>query len=133
MRRIILVRAGWPLFVLAALTGQTLPLTDILSRVSEEAEVFRRVAPQTISEEALGQRSLKPPPRFRPRVGAGATAAAPPPEYRTRTIVSEYSYSTLQDAPGALHEFRQVISVDGRSIKTPEQARHALSLGLKSE
>src|SRR5262249_18785822 len=48
-------------------------------------------------------------------------------------IVSEYSYAMLQNAPGVLHEFRQVISVDGRPVSTPEKARHALSLGLKSE
>src|SRR5438067_11811571 len=107
---------------IAALPGQTLPLADILSRVSEEAEVFRRIAPQTLTEETLAQRSLKPPPRFRPRVGTGVqepTAAV----YQTREIVSEYSYATLRDSPGVLHEFRQVISVDGRRVKTPEQAR----------
>jgi hypothetical protein len=54
-------------------------------------------------------------------------------EYVTRQIVSEYSYATLQDAPGVLHEFRQVISVDGRAVSTLENARHALSLGLTSE
>jgi hypothetical protein len=115
----------------AALSGQDLPLADILSRVSEEAEVFQRVAPQTLAEETLTHRSLKPSPRFRPRV---TTPNPEPPklEYRTREIVSEYSYSRLKDAPAALHEFRQVISVDGQSVKTAEQARHALSLGLTS-
>ncbi len=94
--------------------------------------MFRRVAPQTLAEETLQQRSLKPPPRFHPHMGKGATAAPPAPEYQTREIVSEYSYAALQDSPGALHEFRQVISVDGRPVSTPEKARHALSLGLKS-
>src|SRR5579872_7285526 len=107
---------------IATLSGQTLPLADILSRVSEEAEIFRRVAPQTLSEETLQQRSLKPPPRFRPRMGAGVGAAPPPPEYQTREIVSEYSYAALADSAGALHEFRQVISVDGRRVSTPEKA-----------
>jgi len=114
------------------LPGQTLPLADILSRVSEEAEMFRRTAPQTLSEETLQQRSLKPAPRFHPRVGSGATAR-PVAEYQTREIVSEYTYASLRDSPGALHEFRQVISVDGRPVSTPEKARHTLSLDLKSE
>jgi hypothetical protein len=50
-----------------------------------------------------------------------------------REIVSEYSVGTLKDSTsGNLVEFRQVISVDGRKIQTPERARHALSLGIKS-
>jgi hypothetical protein len=48
-------------------------------------------------------------------------------------VVSEYSYASLRESPGALHEFRQVISVDGRRVSTPEKARHTLSLGLNSE
>ena len=52
--------------VAGLLPGQNLPLDQILSRVSEEAEMFRRVAPQTLAEETLTQRSLKPQPRFRP-------------------------------------------------------------------
>jgi hypothetical protein len=117
---------------IATLSGQTMPLGDILSRVSEEAEMFRRIAPQTLTEETLAQRTLKPQPRFRPRVGAGVKTA-PALQYLTREVVSEYSFATLRDASGSLHEFRQVISVDGRRVNTPEQARHALSLGLKSE
>jgi hypothetical protein len=111
------------------LGGQTLPLADILSRVSEEAEVFRKVAPQALAEETLEQRSLMPPRRFR-------IAGAKTPvklEYRTREIVSEYSYSGFKEAESGIHEFRQVISVDGRPITTPEKARHALSLGLQSD
>src|SRR5436305_13385264 len=100
------------LAAIATLSGQTLPLADILSRVSEEAEMFRRVAPQTLSEETLAQRSVKPPPRFRPHVANGVAAAPPTPEYQTREIISEYSYAALQNSPGPLHEFRQIIPVE---------------------
>ena len=51
--------------------SQTLP--EILARVSEEAEVFRHVAPEVLAEETLTQRGVKPPGRFRPRVGAAVT------------------------------------------------------------
>jgi len=113
----------------AAAGAQTLP--EILARVSEEAEVFHRVAPQLLAEETLTQRALKAPPRFHPRIGA---AAAQPlaPVFRTHEIVSEYSFGTLQDDPEALHEFRRVTSVDGKTIATPKAARHALALGLHS-
>ena len=118
------------IFCLASAAGaQTLP--EILSRVSEEAEVFRKIAPQVLAEETLTQRALKAPPRFHPRIGS---AAAKPvaPNRQTREIVSEYSFGTLRDAPESLHEFRQVTSVDGRSISAAAAARHSLALGLAS-
>jgi hypothetical protein len=122
------VRAFIVIAFAAVLSGQKLSLPDILSRVSEEAEMFRRIAPQALSEETLEQRTLRPVPRFRPRSSTPAT-----PEYVSLEIVSEYSYSAFREAPGALHEFREVISVDGLPVNTAENARHSLSLGLKSE
>jgi hypothetical protein len=117
-----------PVAFLLAPAQPQLPLNDILSRIAEEAEMFVRVAPQTLAEETLEQKALRPPPRFRP------LASQPPkPRYQTREIISEYSYSSLKESPGVMHEFRQVISIDGRKINTPEKARHALSLGLRSE
>jgi hypothetical protein len=115
---------------LPALSGQTLPLADILSRISEEAEVFRQVAPKALAEETLEQRTLKPPPRFRMAGGARAPVKL---EYRNREVVSEYSYAAFEESQSGMHEFRQVISVDGSPISTPEKARHALSLGLQSD
>jgi hypothetical protein len=120
---------GSILFMAPAAGAQTLPI--ILSRVSEEAEVFRRVAPQVLAEETLTQRALKPASRFHPRMGAGAAKPLAPAR-KTREIVSEYSFGTLQDAPDSLHEFRQVISVDGKAISAAATARHSLALGLTS-
>jgi len=37
-----------------------------------------------------------------------------------------------KDSPAALHEFRQVISVDGQAISAAATARHSLALGLAS-
>ena len=120
---------GSILFMAPAAAAQT--LAAILSRVSEEAEVFRRVAPQVLAEETLTQRALKGPQRFHPRVGAGAAKPLAPAR-QTREIVSEYSFGTLKDAPESLHEFRQVISVDGKAISGAASARHSLALGLAS-
>lgn len=119
-------------FTAATAAAQTLALPDMLSRVSEEAEVFRRMAPQALAQETLEQRTLKPPSRFHPRAGT-APAKPPEPQYRSREIISEYGFASLKDSPGVIHEFRQVITVDGQTISTPEKARHALGLGLKSE
>ncbi|MGD0365511.1 MAG: hypothetical protein ABSC93_31900 [Bryobacteraceae bacterium] len=112
----------------AALGAQTLP--TILARVAEEAEVFRHVAPEVLAEETLTQRALKAPARFHPRLG---TAAAKPlaPSRQTREIISEYSFGTLKDTP-ELHEFRQIVSVDGKAITAAATARHSLALGLAS-
>jgi hypothetical protein len=109
--------------------AQTLP--EILSRLSEEAEVFRHVAREILAEETLTQRALKAPARFHPRLGTAA-ATPPAPIRQTREIVSEYSFGTLKDSPAALHEFRQVISVDGQAISAAATARHSLALGLAS-
>src|ERR1022692_4503260 len=69
----VLVRPGGVVVLLCmASTGGAQTLPEILSRVSEEAEVFRHVAPQVLAEETLTQRALKAPPRFHPRVGAAA-------------------------------------------------------------
>jgi len=112
--------------------AQTPSLEEIQNRLSEEATVFLHVAPQTFTEETLQQRALKPRPRFRLRIGQDALTP-PPPSYQTRQIVSEYSYSSFKDSPTFLHEFRQVSSVDGREVLSPEKARQSLSLGMRSQ
>ncbi len=99
-------------------------------RLAEEAEVFAHVARAVLSEEKLAQRTRKPVPRFHPRVGDGATKLKE--EFLTREIVSEYGYSSFKDSPAALHDFRTVISVDGKKVLAPEKARRALTLGVKS-
>jgi hypothetical protein len=101
------------------------------ARISEEAEVFARSARSVLSEERLAQRTRKPGSRFRPRVG-DAVAKPPKDEFLTREVVSEYGYSSFKDSPNALHEFRTVISIDGKKYLEPEKARRALSLGMHS-
>jgi hypothetical protein len=116
---------------LSSIMAQSQTLPEILARVSEEAEVFRHVAPEVLAEETLTQRGVKPPGRFRPRVGAAVTktsAAA----VQTTEIVSEYSLGAFKDAPQSLHEFRQVVSVDGHSVSSAASARKTLALGLSS-
>ena len=102
----------------------------ILRRVSEEAGVFARTAPDLVTQETLRQLSLRKKKRFRPRIGA---AALRPPdlEYQSRQIVSEYAYGKLKESAG-LHEFRQVITVDGKPVQSSEAARKTLVLGIRS-
>ncbi|HEY2013088.1 MAG TPA: hypothetical protein VGH38_06270 [Bryobacteraceae bacterium] len=109
-----------------------LGLPELLSRVAEEAEVLQQNAPKVLTQETLEQRSLIPPSRFRPRIGAAATQELKP-RLQVREVVSEYSVGTLRDSESHdLIEFRQVMTVDGRPIQSAENARHALSLGVHS-
>jgi hypothetical protein len=107
-------------------------LAVILGRLSEEAEIFAQMAPDMVAQETLKQRARKAPARFRPRAGK-SVVQAPKPQYRSREIVCEYGYSAFREAPGVLHEFRQVVSVDGRRIASVEKARRTLSRGLRSD
>jgi hypothetical protein len=97
------------------------------ARVSEEAEAFQRLAPEVLGQETLHQRAAKPPSRFRPRIGAGATAP-PKAEYQERTIVSEYGFTTMSGSE--VHELRQVTSVDGRKIEDARKAQAALAKAI---
>lgn len=112
--------------LLAALFLSALPLLpqpgptflpQVLKRLGEQADAFRRLAPSFLSEETLEQRTRPPE--------AGA-------EFPVREVVSEYGYAALSSAPNAIHEIRKVISVDGKQAVTLEKARQALTLGLKA-
>ncbi|MDR3700629.1 MAG: hypothetical protein P4L56_13380 [Candidatus Sulfopaludibacter sp.] len=107
-------------------------LDPILSRVSEEAEAFLQNIPKTLTQETLEQRSLRPPSRFKPRIGSAAVEAQPI-RLRVREIVSEYSVAGLRGSDSHnLVEFREVISVDDKKVQSAESARRALSLGVQS-
>jgi hypothetical protein len=114
---------------LVTLHGQQSDVQNMTDRLSEEAEVFAHVAKAVLSEETLHQRTRKPAPRFFPRVADGAP---PKEEFLAREIVSEYGYSSFKDSPAALHEFRQVTSVDGRKVVAAEKARRTLTIGVTS-
>ena len=58
-----------------AAQDSSLPLSDVLSRVAEEAEILQQNAPKAVTTETLQQRTLLPPSRFRPRIGKAAQAA----------------------------------------------------------
>ena len=92
-------------------------LPQILEHIGQEANAFRRIAPSSISEETLEQRSRSPEPAA---------------EFKVREVISEYGFASLLSAPNAIHEIRKVISVDGKQVITLEKARQALTFGLKS-
>jgi hypothetical protein len=97
------------------------------ARVSEEAEAFLKIAPEVLGTEALHQAAVKPPGRFHPRVGAAANAA-PVVQWKERDLVSEYGFAVFSG--NAIHELRQVISVDGRKIAETKKAQEDLAKAI---
>jgi hypothetical protein len=123
-----------PILTLVALQGGggEEQLRAILERVSEEAEVFQQRAVKVVGQETLTHRGRKNPPRFRLRVGKSAMEA-PKFTYLQREVVSEYGFGTLKEAPEALREFRQVVTVDGRKVVSVGDARMALAANMSSD
>jgi hypothetical protein len=116
-----LLLAAWLAIPFAASGQQS--LKPILDRLAAEAASFEKLAPEVVGQEKLHQRMLKPPPRFRPRVGEAAKRT-PAPEWKERDIVSRYGISVVGQS---LHEIRQVISVDGRAVQDEQRAQETLS------
>jgi hypothetical protein len=103
-------------------------LTDkMTARISEEAAAFLKIAPQLLGTETLHQRTLKPPPRFHPRTGAAAVEP-PPDQWQERSLVSEYGFAIFSE--GAIHELRQVVSVDGKKVGETKKAQDTLAKAI---
>lgn len=102
----------------------------MLSRLTEEADAFRRIAPSLLGQETLKQKAHKPKPRFRPRIGESARQP-PPLQWQDREIVSEYAFIAFPGQQESLHELRRVLTVDGRnagSKKSEESLARIISL-----
>ncbi len=113
---LLLIQASFCAWSVAQPTPNT-RLPAILLQLGQEAEAFRRIAPLTLSEETLEQRSRSDQP------------GSP---FETHEVISAYGFAGLRDAPRAIHEVRKVISVDGHQVISPAKARQAMTLGLKS-
>jgi hypothetical protein len=116
--------------LLALLANPGVEIAPFLARLSEEAEAFRRLAPQTLSQETWHQKALVAKRRLLPRLGKSALQGEY--HYVSRNVVSEYGFATFKQGPEMLHEFRQVVSVDGKATGRADDARRALTLGLLS-
>jgi hypothetical protein len=120
MRRIALLALFSALLPMLRADDLTNKMT---ARLSEEAAAFLKIAPLLLGAEALQQRSLKPPSRFRPLAGA-----APADHWTERAVVSAYGFSIFSD--GAIHELRQVTSVDGRRVGESKKAQESLAKAI---
>src|SRR5258708_31774135 len=67
------------------------------------------------------------------KVRTGGVDVDPPkPEVKDRDIVSYYAISSFRSSPEALHEFRQVVSVDGKPVVPEATALEKLRATLAS-
>src|ERR1700687_1073824 len=101
-------------------------IQKLIDGLSKQADAFQRIAPEMLGRETLHQRVLKPPPRFRPRIGEAAKQPLQP-TWQERDIISEYGFAALGDNRQELHEMRRVIAADGRIVEDEKQAQDALA------
>lgn len=107
-----------PVLIATTLLGADNQIQRMTQRLADEAAAFQKIAPQVVGRETLVQKAAKISTQrkfpLRIRVGDAPRAQAPL-EWQSRTLVSEYGYTTFAD--GAMHELRQVVSVDGQPVK----------------
>jgi hypothetical protein len=109
------------------------PTPLLLSRVAEEAAVFQENLPKLLTQETLTQKAWMPPSRFHPS-SAPSVVTMPKPRLASHEVVSEYSVGALKNSDThTLVEFRQVVSVDGKPVRTVESARRELTAGIRSQ
>lgn len=130
MQRLVL--AALSLSIWGSAQAQVMP-AQAIARVSEEAAVFQENLPKTIAKETLTQQALLPPSRL-VTFGSRGNIAAPQLRMVSHEVVSEYSVGHLKNSDSQnLFEFRQVISVDGKAVRSIESARRELTYGLRSQ
>jgi hypothetical protein len=130
MMRLALAFISWAIW--ASAQAQVTP-SQALARTSEEAAVFQENLPKTIAQETLTQKAVLPPSRL---VTFGPRGNVAPPKLRivTHEVISEYSVGHLKNSDSQnLFEFRQVVSLDGKPVRSVESARRELSIGVRSQ
>ena len=114
-----------------AVRGQTDPrLEQALPQIAKQASDFWHSAPSYVARETLKQKAIVPS-RRKLRIGKAALEPRTP-GFKDREIVSYYGFSSYQEAPEALHEFRCVMAIDGKTIADEQAARAKLAGLLQS-
>ena len=93
---------------------------DALPQIARHASNFWQSASLSFARETLHQKALTLPKR-KLRIGVKATQKLQP-ELKDREIISFYALSSFRSTPEALHEFRQVLSIDGKSTVLEDRA-----------
>jgi hypothetical protein len=125
MRRVLWIALG------SVAVLQAGPPVDWSARVAAHAEEFARKAVGILTTETLVQRAYNLPPQ--PRFAIGAAAGPVYARYLVHELVSEYTVGPLKSTAGSpLVEYREVVSLDGKPVRTPDIARKALSRAVNA-
>jgi len=116
-----------PMLLWLWLTPADRPL-EALVKLADEAEAFAKNAVQMTGREVLQQQALVPEPRIKLRIGEAAIQSTGN-RWQSREIVSEYGFAAIQRS---VHELRQVVGVDGKTVTSREDARAALAKGIST-
>jgi hypothetical protein len=139
MRRAVLI-----VFLAGLVAASALPqeapdepiTTDaLMEATARAAAIFARSAPGIVARERLEQRgrrgSVAVPGQKNSPPDAGA-AVQLPSRFRTHVVISDYALGQIGKAR-AIHEIRSILTIDGRTISSADEARHALAIGVQSE
>jgi hypothetical protein len=100
---------------------------QLVASLSQQADAFRKIAPDLVGQETLFQRAMKPTKGgLHLRVGASAQKPSEP-VWQERRILSEYSFAAFAGEGGAMHELRRVTAVDGRTVQDSRKAQEELA------
>jgi hypothetical protein len=90
-------------------------LPPLIRQLTHQASQFWGVAPNWYCRETLRQRG---PIERKQRHGIhfSEPPASPAPEMASREIVSWYGFSSYSSNSEAIHELRQIVSVDGKTV-----------------
>lgn len=130
MRTRFLFPLAFLLFHLPTFAQQDKKVSDALYRLSREAANLWQTAPNLFARETVAQKALvQGRTKMKMTLGAAAIGKAAP-KFDNREIISFYALGGFKGSPEALHEFREVISIDGKAVgdEKGEQASFAQKL-----
>ena len=116
------------------LRAQTAPaLDEYLEALARTAATFAQTAPGLTAQETLDQRGRRGfVETLRGKNDKIKTLDVRlPDDFRTHHVVSSYALAEIGEGR-VLHEIRTAVTMDGKSLATPDEARHALTAGLRS-
>ncbi len=108
-------------------------LDECLEALARTAATFAATAPGLTAQETLDQRGRRGfIETLRGKKGQIKKLDVTLPEdFRTHHVVSRYALAEIGEGR-VLHEIRTAVTIDGKNLATPDEASHALTIGLQS-
>jgi hypothetical protein len=111
--------------------AQSAALDDCLDALARTAATFAATAPGLTAEETLDQRGRRGFVEIlRGKKGKNLDIKLPE-DFHSHHVVSGYALAEIGEGH-VLHEIRSIVKMDGEGLATAAEARHALTMGLRS-